>query len=844
MKIAILVSFLILLNTILQAQTTYTFNYTGSVQTWTVPDAVTAISLDVYGAAGGDGAQGRTGGYGGYSKGYMEVTPGQILNIYVGGQGGTINTLSSYGNGGYNGGGNCYLGPEPRGPVGAGGGGSDVRVSPYALSDRVIVAGGGGGAAGSGWIYGSGGYGGGLVGETTKSTSNYNDGGTQTAGGTNHSNSNYNGHIATGGNVASNYYHSSGGGGGYYGGAAGICSGGAGGSGYIGGVINGSTTADQRSGNGLIIIKTGILQYITFNKLDSVTYGTSPFIISATGGGSGNPVIFTSSDPTIAKCSGTNGTTITILKAGTCSIYANQAGNTSYFVAPQVSQVLTVKPKAVTVTGVIANNKIYNGTSAALFTVGSINGIVNGDIITLLLNGNFDDKNVGYNKTATVTGYVISGTKSSCYYLDALPSNLTANITAKPLSVINASIVPKQYDGNSEAYITGATLSGVENLDTLLLKNETYGTFNQTDIGTNIPVASAMTITGPSAHNYSLTQPILAGEIITKELSVINASVSSKMYDGNTNATISGAALSGIVGLDTVELENDTIGTFEHAYIGSFIPVSTAMTISGANAYRYSLVQPYLFGDILIKELTVINAVISKSYDGKIGAIITGATLSGVVGEDLVMLENDTSGTYSQVNVGTNIPVSTSMFISGPFVNRYSLIQPSLKGTITPAKLTATANNCFKLYGDPNPPFTITYTGFVNDENEEFIDIKPIATCSAITSSLSGDYDINIANGKDNNYDFIYIPGKLTISPITGLINAKSEEYSIYPNPCSDYLIIKSKKTDNITVKVFDMSGRLIIEKRTINNQLDIRNLTSGLYNIIINGYSFKLVKI
>ncbi len=58
----------------------------------------------------------------------MPVTPGQILNVYVGGQAG------------YNGGGLGHAAINRNG-----GGASDVRVSPYALANRVIVAGAGGG---------------------------------------------------------------------------------------------------------------------------------------------------------------------------------------------------------------------------------------------------------------------------------------------------------------------------------------------------------------------------------------------------------------------------------------------------------------------------------------------------------------------------------------------------------------------------------------------------------------------------------------------------------------------------------------------------------------------------
>ena len=82
---------------LLTAQSTQTFNYTGSVQTFTVPACVTSLTVDVSGAKGG-----ASGGNGGRVQGAMSVTPGEVLNIYVGGMGGAHVTNSA---GGYNGGG-------------------------------------------------------------------------------------------------------------------------------------------------------------------------------------------------------------------------------------------------------------------------------------------------------------------------------------------------------------------------------------------------------------------------------------------------------------------------------------------------------------------------------------------------------------------------------------------------------------------------------------------------------------------------------------------------------------------------------------------------------------------
>ena len=93
---------------------TYSFIYTGAVQTWTVPVGVTSVIVDARGARGGFNAEeGITmsdrPGYGACVTTTLTVTPGQILDVYVGGEG--ANGITSAGGaGGYNGGGNGSLG--------------------------------------------------------------------------------------------------------------------------------------------------------------------------------------------------------------------------------------------------------------------------------------------------------------------------------------------------------------------------------------------------------------------------------------------------------------------------------------------------------------------------------------------------------------------------------------------------------------------------------------------------------------------------------------------------------------------------------------------------------------
>ncbi len=103
-----------------------TLTYTGSMQVFTVPAGVTSLTIEAWGAQGGstageNGTGNWIGGLGADIKGTFSVTPGQTLNVLVGGVGTNFS------------GGSCTTG---------GGGGSWVVNS----GSLLLVAGGGGGA--------------------------------------------------------------------------------------------------------------------------------------------------------------------------------------------------------------------------------------------------------------------------------------------------------------------------------------------------------------------------------------------------------------------------------------------------------------------------------------------------------------------------------------------------------------------------------------------------------------------------------------------------------------------------------------------------------------------------
>lgn len=119
----------------------------------------------------------------------------------------------------------------------------------------------------------------------------------------------------------------------------------------ISGVLAGSSLTSTTD----ITLKT--TQTITFAQPDAVVLGTLPYTLTATST-SGLAVSFTSSTTSI--CTITTAGRITIKAVGTCTINADQAGNSTYWVATQVARSFLVNattPTAPYITSVTPGNE-------------------------------------------------------------------------------------------------------------------------------------------------------------------------------------------------------------------------------------------------------------------------------------------------------------------------------------------------------------------------------------------------------------------------------------------------------------------------------------------------------
>jgi hypothetical protein len=255
----------------------------------------------------------------------------------------------------------------------------------------------------------------------------------------------------------------------------------------------------------------------------------------------------------------------------------------------------SITAKSITITGITAASKEYDGNATATVTgTATINGAIEGDNITVI-NGtaSFANKNVGTDKTVAFSGFSLSGTDANNYTL-AQPASTTANITAKPVTITGITAASKEYDGSTTATVTGTeTINGTIEGDNVTVINGT-ALFADKNIGTGKTVTfSEFSLGGTDARNYTITvQPAsTTANITAKPVTITGITVHNKEYDGTATATVTGtAAISGAIEGDNITVINGT-ASFADRNVGTNKLVTfIGFRLIGLDADNYALI--------------------------------------------------------------------------------------------------------------------------------------------------------------------------------------------------------------------------------------------------------------
>ena len=233
--------------------------------------------------------------------------------------------------------------------------------------------------------------------------------------------------------------------------------------------VDAATTDNYEAANKTVTVTVTAKEVQTVTADDvSATYGdTNVKVVGSTNGDGAITYAVTGVAGVVEVDSNTGA--LTIKKAGTTSVTITAAETSDYAKATK-SVTITVAQKDVTITGLGAANKVYDGSNSATVTgTAVVAGKVGSDAVTVTGGtATFDNKNVGAVKTVTFSGYSLGGTAAGNYKLTAQPTSVTAEITAREVTVTGITATNRTYaKDNLEVTLNGGTLSGVFTGDTV-----------------------------------------------------------------------------------------------------------------------------------------------------------------------------------------------------------------------------------------------------------------------------------------------------------------------------------------------------------------------------------------
>jgi filamentous hemagglutinin family protein len=256
-----------------------------------------------------------------------------------------------------------------------------------------------------------------------------------------------------------------------------------------------------------LLINNDPVEIITFAANDlSFTYGTtidtSSFLANnyyTISGGYSLAEAF-SANPGFGIYLGDSLISDTTPNTGSYSITPSGGTVNSGYLISYNSGTLTVNAKALTVSGITASNKTYDGNTTANVTL-TLSGVIDGETVTSTNSSTFNNKNADSGKTVTVNSITLNDTN----YSISSGQTTTANIIAKALTVSGITASNKTYDGNAIAALSTASASydGLISGDDLTVSAS--GAFSNKNVGTGKTVTLTSSYSGDDISNYSIT---------------------------------------------------------------------------------------------------------------------------------------------------------------------------------------------------------------------------------------------------------------------------------------------------------------------------------------------------
>lgn len=232
--------------------------------------------------------------------------------------------------------------------------------------------------------------------------------------------------------------------------------------------------------------------------------------------------------------------------AGSYKVWYKAKAEGNYRDSDPGNVVVQINRKPVTVSGITAGDKIYDGTRTAQLNVNSavISGKISADTLHVAMSGTFADKHAGNGKTVNIDTLELTGSDAGNYQLANTGNQITAiaNITPKAVTA-TVSAQNKTYDGTTGAEVSATAETGIsgESLDF----SKIGGSFADSTPATSVSVSytsADFTVSASSntkISNYAVTYTPASGKVTAdiRNAELTNVSVQqigTMVYDGTS----------------------------------------------------------------------------------------------------------------------------------------------------------------------------------------------------------------------------------------------------------------------------------------------------------------------
>jgi DNA-binding beta-propeller fold protein YncE len=489
-----------------------------------------------------------------------------------------------------------------------------------------------------------------------------------------------------------------------------------------------------------------VAQTISNFSIPTATYGDTPVTLNATAS-SGLALNYYSSNNSVASVTNNQ---LTIHGAGTATITAEQAGNSTYL-SVQESVLFTVNKATIEAK---ADNKTRSYRDAdPTFTISYI-GLKNNDDPSVI------DSPVGATTTATIAHsageYPITPTGGSDnnYNFTYTSGTLTIEKVVLTVTAENKNMVY----GDAEIPSLTLNYSGFKNSENVSFIDSPVQATADATASTHAGTVDIIP-SGGNDNNYAFTY-VNGTLTIDKAPLTATANNASRTY-GDANPTFS-IAYSGFRNGDTQSVLDEPVSIGTSATSASNAGPH-AITLTGGNDNDYSLTLVNGTLQVNKADLTIKADDLGRVY-GELNPTLTITYTGFKNGETSNVIDIAPSASISGSPNATSAAGSTFAIIaSGGSDDNYNFSYQPGTLTISKADLTVTAENKAITYGDALPAFTMTYAGFKNGEDKTEI-TEPAASTNATANSNAGTYAITLAGGLASNYNFQFVEGALTIA--------------------------------------------------------------------------------